>query len=80
MEVKTISYKRVLNLGNYNNEHLEMMAELSPGDDPEQCTAELKAKVEAALGINKPGPPQEPKPKPQPVAAAASKNFDDEPF
>ncbi|ELS04826.1 hypothetical protein Xen7305DRAFT_00045620 [Xenococcus sp. PCC 7305] len=54
MEVKTITYKRVHNLGDYNTEHLEMMAELSPEDNPQESTKQLIAEVETALGLKKP--------------------------
>lgn len=69
MEIKTITYKRVHNLGNYNTEHLEMSAELSVDDDVDQCAADLKNYVETALGL---------KPEPKPVAPTA--NYDNKPF
>ena len=37
MEVKTITYKRINNLGNYSSEHMEMVAELSEDDDVKRC-------------------------------------------
>ena len=64
MEIKTINYKRVHNLGNYNSEHLEMFAELAPDDDVEQCTDALKTYVEIGLGIIGTELPSEPKPAP----------------
>ena len=72
MEIKTITYKRVHNLGNYNTEHLEMFAELTSDDDVDHCATRLKNHVETALGIVKP----EPVPAPKPV----STNYDKDPF
>ena len=60
MEIKTITYKRVHNLGNYNTEHLEMFAELTPDDDVDHCAVRLKNHVETALGIVKPEPESAP--------------------
>ena len=70
MEIKTITYKRVHNLGNYNTEHLEMFAELSVDDDVDQCAADLKNHVETALGL---------KPEAKPVASTTA-NYDKKPF
>ena len=56
MEVKTIAYKRVNNLGNYSSEHLEMVAELELYDDVDQCAKDLKNRVETALGLIKSEP------------------------
>ena len=53
MEVKTITYKRINNLGNYNSEHLEMTAELDENDSVIDCGKRLKNKVETVLGLNK---------------------------
>ena len=72
MEIKTITYKRVHNLGNYNTEHLEMFVELTSDDDVDHCATGLKNHVETALGIVKP----EPVPAPKPV----STNYDKNPF
>jgi hypothetical protein len=49
MQIKTISYKRIVNLGNYNSEHLEMYADLEPGEDPIARSLELKEMVLTAL-------------------------------
>ncbi len=72
LKVKTITYKRIHNLGNYNTEHLEMSAEIDIHDDELQCSQDLKEKVELALGLVKP------EPKPAPVTAPA--NYDKKPF
>ena len=71
-EVKTIVYKRVHNLGNYNTEHMEMVAELTADDDADECAADLKARVERALGLSK----VEPKPQPKPQPASANNDED----
>ncbi|MEH2068909.1 MAG: hypothetical protein V7K47_12235 [Nostoc sp.] len=49
MQVKTISYKRVLNLGSYENKHLELWAEVSEGEDDEEATSLLMEKVERKI-------------------------------
>ena len=53
MKIKTITYKRVKNLGNYNSEHLELSAEV---EDDETHSLDiqvqiLKTMVERNLGI-----------------------------
>ena len=70
MEIKTISYKRTHNLGNYNSENLEMVAVLNIDDNVDQCAADLKEQVEKSLGIVKPSPA------PKPVTP----NYDHKPF
>ncbi|WP_445626619.1 hypothetical protein [Nostoc sp. DSM 114167] len=49
MKIKTISYKRVLNLGNYENKHLELFAEVDEGEDPEQAILQLADIVERTI-------------------------------
>ena len=51
MNIKTITYQRVKNLGNYESERMEMTIELDDGDSVEIAIALLKSKVEQALGI-----------------------------
>lgn len=46
MQVKNISYKRVLNLGNYENKHLELFAEVFEGDDEDAAILHLMELVE----------------------------------
>jgi hypothetical protein len=46
MQLKSISYKRVLNLGNYENKHLELFAELADGDDEDAAILHLMELVE----------------------------------
>lgn len=79
MITRSVHYKRINNLGNYSSEHMEMTAELEPGDDAEQCGRELKAKIIAALDLDEPKPVE--KPKPQPVTAnTTNNNFDENPW
>ena len=68
LRVKTITYKRIHHLGNYNTEHLEMTAEIDIHDDDIQLSRHLKKKVEFALGLVK---AQE---------NPAPENFDEKPF
>ena len=59
MAIKTITYQRVLNLGNYESKRLELSAEVLEGDDPDEKISRLMEKVErkiredAAIEINK---------------------------
>ncbi|MEH1788497.1 MAG: hypothetical protein V7L23_23675 [Nostoc sp.] len=46
MKIKTISYKRVINLGNYENKHLELFAEVEEGEDVEAAISSLGELVE----------------------------------
>ncbi|MEH1992351.1 hypothetical protein [Nostoc sp.] len=46
MRIKTISYKRVINLGNYENKHLELFAEIEDGEDVEVAISSLAELVE----------------------------------
>ena len=49
MKVKTITYQRVLNLGNYENKKLEVHAELDDGDDVNQAISDLKEITESNI-------------------------------
>lgn len=51
MQVKTISYQRVKNLGNYESERMEMTIELDDDDSVEIAIAALKDTVKKALNI-----------------------------
>lgn len=55
MKIKTISYKRVLNLGNYENKHLELFAEVEEGEDSEEAILHLADTVERTIreSVNK---------------------------
>jgi hypothetical protein len=57
MIFKTISCKKVKNLGNFQSEHLEAFAELDPTDDPDECALKLRKFVDDSL--NKPLPVEE---------------------
>lgn len=58
MKITTITYRRVLNLGKYETETLEVQAEIEEGDDPAVVFEEVKAFVHQQLGIE-PRPPIE---------------------
>lgn len=45
MQYKTISYKQIRNLGNYQSETLEITVELSEGEDINEAIKALKTKV-----------------------------------
>ena len=49
MNVKTITYQKVKNLGNYESERLEMTIELDPSDDADDSAKALIAKVQHLL-------------------------------
>ncbi len=46
MKIKTISYQRVLNLGNYESKRLELLAEVFEGENAEEAISRLMEKVE----------------------------------
>lgn len=49
MQYKTISYKQIRNLGNYQSETLEITVELSEGEDINKAIEKLKTKVLKSL-------------------------------
>ncbi|WGV25942.1 hypothetical protein [Halotia branconii] len=49
MQIKTISYKRIFNAGNYESKHLEMFAEVYEEDDIETETSHLMETVERKI-------------------------------
>ena len=49
MQVTRISYRRLVNTGNYQNETVEMEALVEPGDNVHTATEKLVALVDAAL-------------------------------
>lgn len=51
MQIKTVTYQRVKNLGNYESERLEMTAEIASDENPELSAIELKALVDRLLHI-----------------------------
>ena len=52
MEVKTITYQRVKNLGNYESERIEMTAEIYEDESPAEAAENLKEIVLEALDID----------------------------
>lgn len=50
MQVKTITYRRLVNLGNYENESYEVEIALQEGDDPNVVAAQAKMLTEQFLG------------------------------
>lgn len=51
MNIKTITYQRVKNLGNYESERMEMTIELDDDENVEMAIAALKDTVKKALNI-----------------------------
>jgi archaellum component FlaC len=49
MQFKTISYKRILNLGNYESKHLELSAEVHEEDDLDAEISRLMEEVERKI-------------------------------
>ena len=49
MKVTEISYRELLNTGDYENISIEMKATVSPEDDLELCNVKLGRKVKKAL-------------------------------
>lgn len=45
MQIKTVFYSALANLGNYQNERVGMKAELEEGDSPEAVIEELRQRV-----------------------------------
>lgn len=54
MQIKTIHYKQVKNLGNYQSETLEATADLAEGDDPVKASNELRDFVRGQLYPSEP--------------------------
>ncbi|QSJ17710.1 hypothetical protein JYQ62_02185 [Nostoc sp. UHCC 0702] len=49
MKSKTITYKRILNIKNFNSKQLEEVAEVEDGEDPEVAISKLMERVERKL-------------------------------
>ena len=49
MKIKTVKYAALANLGNYENERIELEAELEKGDDYQKVLADLTDKVHSLL-------------------------------
>lgn len=54
MKIRTISYRRVRNLGNYQTETVEIQGEIDDKEDPDTAFRQIKAKVFSWLGFNQP--------------------------
>lgn len=52
MIIKTISYSCLTNLGNYENERIEAIAEIAPDDDPAMELDDLKDWVHERCGFH----------------------------
>jgi hypothetical protein len=51
MRITEISYQRVKNLGNYETERVEMVAEVNEGEDVNTVYTYLRDMVNKALGV-----------------------------
>ena len=51
MKLLTLTYRRIHNLGNYENEQLEATAEVGVGEEPARVLRELKKFVQRHIGI-----------------------------
>lgn len=49
MKTKTITYKRILNLGNYESKHLEECVEIDDGENVDIAASELMQRVERKI-------------------------------
>lgn len=49
MQIKTITVKKIKNLGNYQNETFEAVAELSEGENPVDAAQDLRKFVHVEL-------------------------------
>jgi hypothetical protein len=54
MNVKSVSYKRTKNLGNYESEHLEVFAAVDENEDPSDVVQELRELVAQQLQVDVP--------------------------
>ena len=51
MKIKEMSYKRIRNIGNYENESLEVVAQVEEDENPDDVFEELKHFVFVKLGL-----------------------------
>jgi len=54
MNIKTVSYKRIKNLGNFESEHLEVFAEIDENEDPSEASQKLREFVSDQLQVKVP--------------------------
>ena len=52
MKIQTVSYKRTKNLGDYENEVLELNALVGEDGDPDEAIVQLRDRVNAQLSIS----------------------------
>lgn len=60
MKIETITYKRVKNLGNYENETFQATATVTEADDPETAAKKLREFVNSQLYPPQTQPEQDP--------------------
>jgi hypothetical protein len=51
MHFKTVTYKRIKNLGNYESATIEVSVEMSPYEDPKMVARAVIDNVECMLGV-----------------------------
>ena len=51
MRIESLTYKRLVNLGNYNNETFEAVALLNENDDINQAATDLRQFVERQIAV-----------------------------
>lgn len=68
-----VTYERLFNLGNYNNERLAVEDDVLPGETPEEAYRRVRGLVYAMLGRPDPAAP-----KPAPVAVRPVEIADDD--
>lgn len=51
LQLKTVTYSRIKNIGNYENERVEAVAVVQPGEDPSEVLRGLKRFVLGSLGL-----------------------------
>ncbi len=51
MKIVTLTYRRVKNLGNYESESLEAIAQIPDDEDVDEALEDLKEWVELKLGV-----------------------------
>ena len=54
MEIREITYKRTINLGNYENESFEMLGVLKSNENPATAASALRRFVHTQLGLEEP--------------------------
>ena len=62
MQILEVTYRRTVNLGNYNSEELVLKAAPAEGENVDDCIAQMKSKVAAALNLEAVEAPTKPAP------------------